>query len=185
VAIAIAELLRVDLARNEPPPAAAPPAAPAPAFTVALSGTPLVVGGHSSGGNWSFFTGLQLRAAFESATEPAPGRAWGWGVALALDDNNPNGDRFDMAAGVSALVRRRGEIFTWELGLGARFGRAWDYRVDASPPAANVYGPFGALAVDAQVRDRGFSRMAVEAGADAGPLGGRWARFVISGGVRF
>ena len=185
VALAIAELLRVDLARNEPPvPTVAPPT-PAPSFVVALSGTPVLVGGYSSAGQWAFFTGLQLRAAFESATEPSPGRAWGWGLALALDDNNPNGDRFNMAAAVSALVRRRGEIFTWELGLGGRFGRAWDYRADATPPAANIYGPFGALAVDAQVRDRGFSRLAVEAGADAGPLGGSWVRFVISGGLRF
>jgi hypothetical protein len=184
VALAIAELLRVDLARNEPPPPTTP-APPPPSFMVAISGTPLVVGGSSSAGTWSFFTGIQLRGAFESATAPSPGRAWGWGLALALDDNNPNGDRYAFALGASALVRRHGEIFTWELGLGGRFGRAWDSRVDASPPAANFYGPFGALAVDAQVRDRGFSRMAIEAGADTGPLGGSWVRFVISGGVRF
>jgi len=194
VAIAVAELLRVDLARNEPPPTAAAALqtasstiAPArPAMAIALSGTPLLLGGYFASGTGYWFSGLQLRVAFETPIEPVPGRAWGFGVALGLDGHGPSGvDRFSVTGEVSVLLRRQGPIFSYELGLGGRFGRTWDYKLAASPPSANLVGVLGSLAVERVISGRSFSRLAVEAGADSGPLGGRWARLVLAGGLRF
>ena len=187
VALAIAELLRVDLARNEPPPPPSPPPPPPSAFMMALSGTPFVLGGYLSGEKKYWFQGLQLRLAFESATQPSPGRAWAWGLALAADSNGLAGpDRYSFVGSVAALLRHEQSRFAWELDVGARIGRTWDQSVGATPQVANLYGPFASLALDSsQGWQHGFSRFALETGSDSGPLGGRWVRLVVAGGFRW
>ena len=191
MAIAIAELLRVDLARNEPvpEPAPAPPPAPAPAprkVVVTFDGAPFVFGWYSSGDKQAWTTGLQLRFAFLRPTETVPRRNSAWGVALGFDEHGPDAvNRFVMALGASALIRRRQDRFIFELGLGGRFGTVSDYTVNASPASGSVYGPFGSLAVETPLYKWSFSRLAVEAGADGGPFADRWARLVLGGGGYF
>jgi hypothetical protein len=182
VAIAIAELLRVDLARNEPPPPPVPAAVPRKVF-FAIDGTPFVIGRYFTGTEKRWFTGSQLRVLLGSATNPDGGRRWGWGLALVFDGDDPGSPGVTgVAAGAVALIRRAGALVTWELGLGARIGDASDDTINASPRSAHFYGPFGSLAVEAQSYGRLFSRFAVEGGNDSGPLGGGWARMILSAG---
>lgn len=189
VAIAIAELLRVDAARPEPaapPPATVPTTPPPPKTIFALSGTPLVLGGYFSGPKHYWTWGVQLRLAWGRAIEPVPGRRWGWGLAVGLEDDMPGAaDRMSAAGTAAALVRWQGAVLTGELGAGARFGRAWDYAEGASSPSANFFGPFGSLALEGHFQLHNFSRLAVESGFDSGPLGGGWARLVLGGGLVF
>ncbi len=187
-AIAVAELLRVDAVRAEPPAvrAAAPPAPPPPARVFVLGGTPLLLGGYFSGPKAYWTIGVQLRLALQQALDPRRGPRWGWGVAVGIDDAMSGAsNRNNVAGTAAALVRRQGAVFTWELGLGGRFGRAWDYSLGASPPAANIFGPFGSLALEARVQAHSISRISLEGGSDSGPLGGGWARVVLGGGIVF
>ncbi|MFL5307976.1 MAG: hypothetical protein ACJ8F1_22355, partial [Polyangia bacterium] len=184
VAIAVAELLRVDLARNEPPPPPVPLAIPRKVF-FAFDGTPFVVGRYFTGTKTRWFSGSQVRVSLDSATDPAGGRRWGWGLALVFDVDNPGTGPTAAAVGAAALIRRAGAVITWELGLGGRIGEALDDSLNASPRSAHFYGPFGSLAAQAQSWGRLFSRFAVEGGIDSGPLGGGWARLILSAGVHF
>jgi hypothetical protein len=186
VAIAVAELLRVDLARNAPPPPPEPPPPLPSGMAVAISGAPVCLGGYLSGRSRYEFNAFQLRFAFESWVAPIPGQRWGWGFALGLDSTSLGGvDVASIAGAASALVRWRWKEFTWELGAGARLGHAWDYRVNPSPPSDNFLGPFASLAVDGVVYERAFSRVAFEGGFDSGPLGGSWIRLILAAGFRF
>ncbi|HSS38190.1 MAG TPA: hypothetical protein VLT58_05425, partial [Polyangia bacterium] len=185
VAIAIAELLRVDLARNEPPPPPAPSLAIPRKLFFAVDASPFVAGRYFIGTTTRWFTGSQLRASLDSAIDPGAGRRWGWGLALMLDLDEPgSSNRAAAAGGLAALIRRQGALVTWELGFGARIGDAWDDRLNASPSSARFFGPFGSLAVEAQSYGRLFSRMAIDAGSDSGPLGGVWGRLIVAAGLR-
>jgi len=183
IAIAIAELLRVDLARNSPLPTEATPLQ-APERSVALSGA-VAVGGYFSGASRHWYSGNHLRVALESATAPAPGQRWGGGVAFELYDSDNFGDRFDLLPGLSFLLRRRGERVTPELAVGARLGPSWDYLANAPSPVVLIGGPFASAAIDMNWYRRGFVRIAAEGGFDFGVRGGGWTSLLVGGGFRF
>lgn len=188
VAIAAAELLRVDLARNEPPPP--PPPAPPPRVAVfSLDVSPFGVGRYFTGRKTYWFTSFQMRFSFERATDPSAGRRWAWGLALVFDLNDLNAfsyaQRSSDAGGLAAVVSRHGTSFAWQVGAGGRMGEVSDYSIAASPSAARIYGPFGFVALEMQSYGRWFSRMLIDGGRDSGPLGGGWARLMLGIGARF
>ena len=182
IALAIAELLRVDLARNAPPAVERLPP-PIPARTVSFGGG-FLAGGYFSGTGQQWLTGNHLRVALESPAEPGSGR-WGWGVALEIASSSLLGSRFDLLTGASLVARRPGAELTPELALGARLGPAWDYTLDASPKAAIIGGPFASAALEVRSYGRGFGRIGAEGGFDFGVRGGGWASWLVGGGFRF
>ncbi len=181
VAVAIAELLRVDLLRNSSPPVEASPR-PMPERTVAVGGG-FLVAGYFSGTNPHWFSGEHLRVALESAVEEGSG-SWGWGVAFEIDNAALVTYRADLVGAVSVLARRPGARFTPELGLGARIGPSWDYTVNAPQPTTILGGPFASAAIEIRSYWRYFVRLGAEGGIDFGARGGGWASVIIGGGFR-
>jgi hypothetical protein len=183
VAIAIAELLRVDLTRNSTPPADAAPV-PARGTVIAISATPVLFSRYFSGVDQHWFSGAQFRVAVESPTRPVPERRWGWDVAYELNLAGPD-SRFDFMSGVSALGRWQGGPVVPEIALGARIGPSWDYSNTAPSPTEILWGPFASVAIDIRWYGRCSSRAAGEGGFDFGGRGGGWGSLIISITCRF
>lgn len=186
IAVAIAELLRVDLARNSAPAVETPQPAPPPAraTAVAISATPFMMGGYFSGTSQRWVNGSQLRVALESRPQQAQGHRWGWGVAWQLDLGSPY-SRIDLMNGLSALARWEGGLLVPEIGLGARVGPSSSYSLAAMPGTQVIGGPFATAAIEIIDTRRCFGRIAAEGGFDFRSAGGSWAAGLIGGGCRF
>ncbi|HEY5091084.1 MAG TPA: hypothetical protein VIK30_13990 [Polyangia bacterium] len=185
IAVAIAELLRVDLARNSAPPPAVPEPPPAPtrATALAVSATPFIAGGYFSGPGKRWVFGSQLRVALEGRPQQLLERRWEWGLAYELDLGGQS--RLDLMNGLSALARWQGGQVVPEIGLGAHVGLSSNYSLASMPGTEVIGGPFATFAIEIEDRRPCFGRMAAEGGFDFGGPGGGWALWLIGGGCRF
>lgn len=194
IAVAIAELLRVDLARNSaaPPAAPEPSPVPTPRTAVAISATPFMAGGYFSGPDRRWVTGTHLRIALEGRPQQILERRWEWGVAFELALGGS--DRIDLMSGLSALARWDGGLLVPEMGLGARVGPSYRSSLASMPGTEVIGGPFATFAIELPqtssllspivARSPCFGRISAEGGFDFGGTGGGWVLGLIGFGCQ-